>query len=158
MPSGSRHIRHLESHARRKRTPLKRNFLQLAFQVKCAKWDPPHKRDFAFVRCLKRPKRSADSAFSLLEVEKCSRGDDADVTEKLGKLWTWDNSVRGGQYKVLPVEKILHSLPLMPRFKPNSCEYSIDKGICMKIPSNCAAASAHPSTGAGAGREVRIKS
>ena len=86
-------------------------------------------RDFAFVRCLKRPKRSASSAFSLLEVEKRVRGEDSDVTEKLGKLWTWDNSVRGGQYKVLPVEKILHSLPLMPRFKPNSCEYSIDKGM-----------------------------
>ena len=69
------------------------------------------------------------SAFSLLEVEKRVRGEDSDVTEKLGKLWTWDNSVRGGQYKVLPVEKILHSLPLMPRFKPNSCEYSIDKGM-----------------------------
>ena len=103
--------------------------LMLAFQVKCAKWDPPHKRDFAFVRCLKRPKRSTSSAFSLLEVEKRVRGEDSDVTEKLGKLWTWDNSVRGGQYKVLPVEKILHSLPLMPTFKPNSREYSIDKGM-----------------------------
>mgnify|MGYP004037960999 CR=1 FL=1 len=60
--------------------------LMLAFQVKCAKWDPPHKRDFAFVRCLKRPKRTASSAFSLLEVEKRARGDDQGVVEKLGTL------------------------------------------------------------------------
>ena len=103
--------------------------LMLAFQVKCAARGKPHKRDFGFVRCLRRPARTQAAGYPLLDVEKYVRGDEEGARGKLGALWTWDNSARGGQYKVLPVDKILHSLPLMPRFKPNTTEYSIDKGM-----------------------------
>ena len=49
--------------------------------------------------------------------------------DKLGVLWTWDTSERGGAFKVLPGSRVLQSVPMMPRFKKDTAEYSMDIGM-----------------------------
>ena len=60
--------------------------LMLAFQVKCAAWGPPHKRDFGFVRCLRRPARTQAAGFPLLDVEKRVTDDNQGAGERGGTL------------------------------------------------------------------------
>ena len=60
--------------------------LMLAFQVKCAAWGPPHKRDFGFVRCLRRPDRTQAAGFPLLDVEKRVTDDNQGAGERGGTL------------------------------------------------------------------------
>ena len=60
--------------------------LMLAFQVKCATWGKPHKRDLGFVRCLRRPDRTQAAGFPLLDVEKRVTDDNQGAGERGGTL------------------------------------------------------------------------
>ena len=49
--------------------------------------------------------------------------------DKLGVLWMWDTSERGGAFKVLPGSRVLQGVPMMPRFKKDTAEYSMESGM-----------------------------
>ena len=101
--------------------------LQLVFQMQSREWDPPHKRDFALVRVLKPASRTR---IPYNECEERVPGnhqlrrsttplDKAHIKDKLGVLWTWDATARGG----------VHSLPMMPHFRGDSDTYGMSMGM-----------------------------
>ena len=86
-------------------------------------------RPFVLVRRLKRAPRSGRDAFPVDACEKRVVGHHEGTKDKLGVLWTWDTSERGGAFKVLPGSRVLQSVPMMPRFKKDTAEYSMESGM-----------------------------
>ena len=83
-----------------------------------------------------RAPRSGRDAFPVDACEKRVVGHHGGVLldvegtkDKLGVLWTWDTSERGGAFKVLPGSRVLQSVPMMPRFKKDTAEYSMESGM-----------------------------
>ena len=110
--------------------------VQLVFEVYTRAWGVPFNRPFVLVRCLKRAPRTGRGATPYEDCENRAVGhadgallDDMGTKDKLGVLWTWDPGARGGVFKVLPGSKVLQSVPMMPHFKRNTAEYSMDIGM-----------------------------
>ena len=110
--------------------------VQLVFEVYTRVWGVPYNRPFVLVRRLKRAPRSGRDAFPVDACERRVVGhhrgvllDVEGTKDKLGVLWTWDTSERGGAFKVLPGSRVLQSVPMMPRFKKDTAEYSMESGM-----------------------------
>ena len=90
--------------------------VQLVFEVYTRVWGVPYNRPFVLVRRLKRAPRSGRDAFPVDACKKRVVGHHGGVLldvegtkDKLGVLWTWDTSERGGAFKVLPGSRVLHA-------------------------------------------------
>ena len=110
--------------------------VQLVFEVYTRAWSSPFNRPFVLVRCLKRKNRTGRGCTPYEDCERRAVGSGRDVLldevgkrDKLGELWTWDSTDRGGVFKVLPASKVLQSVPMMPHFKAGGVEYSMAIGM-----------------------------
>ena len=89
-------------------------------------------RNFALVRRLKSALQHDDGQFPRMPCEE--RMEDFDIEEtnnKLGVLWTWDfdPSSRQPIYTILGVEEVHETVPMMPRWEPDSANWSIKRGV-----------------------------
>ena len=110
--------------------------VQLVFEVYARVWGVPYNRPFVLVRRLMRANRPATGRRAYEACEKRATGhykgvllDQEGVKDKLGVLWTWETCERGGACKVLPGSQVLQSVPMMPRFKKDTAEYSMESGM-----------------------------
>ena len=68
----------------------------------------------------------------------CEEGmEDFDIEEtnsKLGVLWTWgfDPGSRQPIYTILGAEEVHETVPMMPRWEPNTANWSIKRGVFRK--------------------------
>ena len=101
----------------------------LAFRVQFdGEW-----RDLAFVRCLRLTRRTGTRVeVPYLDAERpyyvptCDR---TGTTDKLGKLYTWDDAARGGVFVVIDAKEILHSFAMAPRYTANSAVWNMQQGM-----------------------------
>ena len=89
-------------------------------------------RELAFVRGPRPTKRTGADCVPYLECEKAHLPPICDrpgTRDKLGKLWTWDSSVRGGVFVVIEAKQILHSVPMLPRFVGTETTWDMANGV-----------------------------